>query len=525
MNKKIFLSALLACGLGAGAWAQTNIYVSAGSGNDDYNGASWETAFKTLKKAVESVKAGEETVMYLEPGGTFDTGGMITFGEGLQLTIVGNNTTIQAATQPGKDGGEGARIFRIKGDRVTVKGITFQNGRQIEYYGGGALFNDVGTLEVDSCIFLNNEAGSGGGAIATRCEHLIVRNSYFEGNYCIGGGAMGAAINCAGIKGGAEGNSIVVENCTFYQNDLQAGGQGSAIAFYDNSNDQKYTNITSARIVNCTFLNNSTTTPYQGAIDMANNDATRLELVNNTFYGQDGALQVGDIYGEDGGAVIMLNNLIFGDKAGIFGMQNYTVADLRDPIVAYNNIVIGKEGNKGVNEYIDDPCFNEDKDACNNVVELLANYPLSNVALATSLSRDNFVPYLPLTAANSNAVDKGYTGDEYADLIPATDVRGVAAAGTRDIGAYEYAGASGIFAPRAEVADFFALTQSAGVVTVVNTADRALSLNVLDATGRTVYTGVVDGTLSLTRQQVGSDFAVFVLSDGASTQACKVVMR
>lgn len=523
MNKKIFLSALLACGLGAGAWAQTNIYVSQSKGDDSYNGASWETAFKTLKKAVGSVVAGEETVMYLEPGATFDTGGMITFGEGLQLTIVGSNTIVQAATQPGKDGGEGARIFRIKGDRITIKGITFQNGRQTEYYGGGAIFNDVGTLEVDSCTFLNNEGGSGGGAIATRCEQLIVRNSYFEGNYIIGGGAYGAAINCAGVKGAAEGGSIVVENCTFYQNELQAGGQGSAIAFYDNSNDQKYTNIATARIVNCTFLNNSTTTPYQGAIDMANNDVTRLELVNNTFYGQDGALQVGDIYGEDGGAVIMLNNLIFGNKAGVFGMSGMTVADLRDPIVAYNNIIVGEE--RGVNEYIDDPCFNEGKDACNNVVEVLSAYPLSNVALETSLTRDNFVPYLAITAANSNAVDKGYTGADYADLVPAADVRGVAAVGTRDIGAYEYAPTSGIFAPRAEVADFFALTQADGVVTVVGTADRALNLSVLDATGRTVYTGVVDGTLSLTRQQVGSDFALFVLSDGANTKACKVVMR
>lgn len=525
MNKKIFLSALLACGLGAGAWAQTNIYVSAGSGNDDYNGASWETAFKTLKKAVASVVAGEETVIYLEPNATFDTGGMIEFGEGLQLTIVGSNTTIQAATQPGKDGGEGARIFRMKGDRITLKGITFQNGRQVGDFGGGALFTDAGTLEVDSCYFLNNEAGSGGGAIGTRCTQTIIRNSYFEGNYCIGGGAFGAVIFCVGVNDESTDNTLVVENCTFYQNELQVGGRGSAIAFYDNAANGKYTNLQSARIANCTFLNNSTVTPYQGAIDMSNNDVTRLELVNNTFYGQDGALQIGDINGEEGGAVIMLNNLIFGDKAGIFGMQGYTVADVRDPIVAYNNIIVGKEGAKGVNEYIDDPCFNEEKDACNNVVELLANYPLSNVALATSLSRDNFVPYLPLTAANSNAVDKGYTGDEYADLIPAADVRGVTAAGTRDIGAYEYAGTSGISAPRAEVADFFALTQSAGVVTVVNTADRALSLNVLDATGRTVYTGVVDGMLSLTRQQVGSDFAVFVLSDGVNTQACKVVMR
>lgn len=524
MNKKIFLSALLACGLGAGAWAQTNIYVSASKGNDDYNGASWETAFKTVKKAVESLVENEETVIHLEPDAIFDTGGQINLLDNKQVTIIGSNTTLRAAELAGKDGGEGARILRAgKGGDVIVKGITFLNGRQTGYDPAGAIMVIGGTIEVDSCRFIDNEAGSNGGAIASRGKRTVIRNSYFEGNYCLGGGTHGAAISCVGVDDESTDNTLVVENCTFYQNELPSGDNGTAIAFYDKSkNGGEFVNLQSARIANCTFLNNTTTTAYQAAVDMTQTSGLRLELVNNTFYGNDGALRVDDLNPDEGGEVIMLNNLIFANKAGVLG-TSWSVNAGREPIAAYNNIIVG--GENAVNEYIDDPCFNEDKDACNNVVELLANYPLSNVALATSLSRDNFVPYLPLTAANSNAVDKGYTGDEYADLIPATDVRGVAAAGTRDIGAYEYAGASGIFAPRAEVADFFALTQSAGVVTVVNTADRALSLNVLDATGRTVYTGVVDGTLSLTRQQVGSDFAVFVLSDGASTQACKVVMR
>ena len=520
MNKKIFLSALLACGLGAGAWAQTNIYVSASKGNDDYNGASWETAFKTLKKAVASVVAGEETVMYLEPNATFDTGGMIEFGEGLQLTIVGSNTTIQAATQPGKDGGEGARIFRMKGDRVTVKGITFQNGRQIEYYGGGALFNDVGTLEVDSCIFLNNEAGSGGGAIATRCEHLIVRNSYFDGNYVNSGYGTGAAIVQAGVNNG-EAGTLLVENCTFYRNDLN--GVGTAISTKDAG--AGYTNVKDVKIVNCTFIENTSDLANQAAIDISDNSEIPVKIINNTFYGNDGALRVGDIYGEKGGEVIFINNLVFANASGIFGAEGYSVADLRSPIIGYNNIIVGAE--RGVNEYIDDECFNDKKDQYNNRVETLASYSLSMVSLATELSTDSYVPYLALTAENSDAVNAGYSADVYANLIPKTDIRGKYAAGTRDIGAYEYGGLdddeSAISSVVADASDFV-IARSGDQVTVVNTADRRFTLTVVDMLGRTLYTAEAAGQLTVDKQELGARCVIFVLTDGVSKKAEKVML-
>lgn len=58
--KKLFIS-LCAALIGTTAYAATNIYVKASSGNDNYNGASWETAFKTLQKAVQVVNPNEET--------------------------------------------------------------------------------------------------------------------------------------------------------------------------------------------------------------------------------------------------------------------------------------------------------------------------------------------------------------------------------------------------------------------------------------------------------------------------------
>ena len=104
----------------------------ASTGNDSYNGASWETAYKTLQYAVASVKENEETIIYLEANTTFDTGGQLDFGENKNVTIIGENTTLRAALQAGKDGGEGARIMRAAtGCNLTVKGLTFLNGRQV----------------------------------------------------------------------------------------------------------------------------------------------------------------------------------------------------------------------------------------------------------------------------------------------------------------------------------------------------------------------------------------------------------
>lgn len=46
MNKKVLFVGLLACCFGMNAFAATEIYVSASTGNDSYNGASWKPLIK-----------------------------------------------------------------------------------------------------------------------------------------------------------------------------------------------------------------------------------------------------------------------------------------------------------------------------------------------------------------------------------------------------------------------------------------------------------------------------------------------
>ena len=519
MKKNFLLVALLAGSLGANSFAATETYVKASTGSDSYNGASWETAFKTVSKAIGSVQENEETTIYLEPDMLFDTGGQLDLGENKNVTIVGSNTTLRAAEKPGKEGGEGARILRAAtGCNLTVKGIVFLNGRQIEYNPGGGLFFAGNTLVVDSCTFIDNESGSGGSGIASRGVNVTVRNSYFDGNYVNSGYGTGAAIVQAGVNNG-EAGTLLVENCTFYRNDLN--GVGTAISTKDAG--AGYTNVKDVKIVNCTFLENTSDLANQAAIDISDNSEIPVKIINNTFYGNDGALRVGDIYGEKGGEVIFINNLVFANASGIFGAEGYSVADLRSPIIGYNNIIVGAE--RGVNEYIDDECFNDKKDQYNNRVETLASYPLSMVALATELSTDNYVPYLALTAENSDAVNAGYSTGTYADLIPTTDIRGLAAAGIRDIGAYEY-GATDVSAISSVVADAsdFVIARNGDQVTVVNTADRRFTLTVVDMLGRTLYTAEAAGQLTVDKQELGARCVIFVLTDGVSKKAEKVML-
>ena len=244
-------------------------------------------------------------------------------------------------------------------------------------------------------------------------------------------------------------------------------------------------------------------------------------LINNTFYDNDGALRIGDIYR---GELVMLNNLIFANGAGIFGDPSYTVANLRTPIEGYNNIIVGAE--QGVNDAIDDECFTSGKAQYNNTVETLATYPLSNVALATNLSTDNFVPYLALTAENSDAVNAGYATGEYADLIPTTDIRGLAVVGTRDIGAYEY-GATDPSAISSVVADEsdFVIVANGDQISVMNTADRNFTLTVVDMLGRTVYAGNGAGMMTVNKQDIDAHCVIFVLTDGVSKKVQKMMLH
>lgn len=173
--------------------------------------------------------------------------------------------------------GPGANLLSISGSNritplgipipasatVTISGLTFINGNDIDYVNGGAINTRIGTLQVVNCIFVNNSSGSGGegGAIYNISGTVQVSNSTFIGNSAQLGGAIY----------NESGGTLSVVGSTFQNNAAQSGG-----AIYNNST------TTPATVVNSTFVGNASAS-YGGAID--NNSGANLTIDDSTFSG------------------------------------------------------------------------------------------------------------------------------------------------------------------------------------------------------------------------------------------------
>ena len=521
MKKKLFLgmSALLI----SFSMSAIDIYVNPTTGNDANNG-TMATPLKTIEAAVFKVTDNNPTTIHLSKNSVFMLGAVLNFGENKKVDIIGQNSTLKAAELPGQKDpsglpltGQGNRILRaVTNCDLKIKGVTFQNGRQVGYILGGGIYFAGNTLEIDSCRFIDNQAGSAGGAVGCRAKSVIIKNSYFQGNNILGGGARGAAIMQCGqalVPG-----TLVVQNCTFYQNMTQVGGSGMVINIFDSTDSSvggKYSNVSSIQVTNCTFLENTSPTAYQAAIDVSDSDCG-VALTNNTFYNNtDGAfrLLLSKAY--------LANNVIVGGKQGI--LSEAKVADGRPEMVAVNNIVIGTEG--GVNGGIDDACFTSAAAANNNVVSKIASYPVAALGLATSLSTDNFVPYLP-TSANSTLIDAG-TDNTLAkfgtNYVLNVDVRGRLTNNKKDIGAYEYSGIlNAVFTPE-YVSDNYRIAQSQNTFTVKSLSDKSFTLSIVNTTGRVVYSTRVSGSVELSKNKFGQGIYILVFNDGSKTGSQKVV--
>lgn len=158
------------------------------------------------------------------------------------------------------------RGFTIHGDQATIFAFPF---------GGGAITSFGGYLTVEQCIIedcdLRNTAGpSGGGILANAMMAVVLRDSIFRNNHCIGqGGAVYAA-----------SSEVVISGCLFEDNssDLNSG----AI----------YTHF--PLITDCIFRNNSSGDDA-GAVSIAGSGRIQNSIFErNSANGQGGALFVSD---------------------------------------------------------------------------------------------------------------------------------------------------------------------------------------------------------------------------------------
>ena len=144
------------------------------------------------------------------------------------LTIIGNGHTINAAGM--------ARIFHVVANDVTIKNITFANGKA-DLDGGAIYWYDCGHGSVSDCSFVNNSASHDGGAIMW---HLSYMGSV---SYC------SFVNNSAGNDGGALhwrlSDNGVVFACSFVNNSADFAGAIN----WDSSNN--------GAISSSVFMNNS----------------------------------------------------------------------------------------------------------------------------------------------------------------------------------------------------------------------------------------------------------------------------
>ena len=526
MKKQLFFSIAAFCV--CFSMSAIDIYVSPTKGNDANNG-SFAAPLRTVETAVFSVKDNIQTTIHIENNSTIILGAILNFGQNKKVEIVGNNVVLKAAllcAQKDPSGlpltGQGNRIIQaLDNCNLKVKGITFQNGRQIGYLPGGAIFFSGNALEVDSCKFIDNQAGSCGGAIAARSLSVNVKNSYFQGNNILGGGARAAAIMQSGPVTGVTRGTLSVQNCTFYNNTTQHDGYGYVINIYDSSlsaDGGKYSNTGKIEVTNCTFLQNSSVTTNMAAIDVSDGDCDTY-LTNNTFYNNsDGAFRLFM------NKAYLANNVIVGGKQGI--LADYTVADGRPEMVAVNNIVVGNEG--GINAKIDDACFKSAASSNNNVVSTTTAYPVAGVGLASSLSStDNFVPYLPITSASSTLIDAGTDNTLAkfgANYVLNVDGRGFLTNNKKDIGAYEFNGIrSAVFTPE-YVSDNYRIAQLGNTIIVKNISDKSFSMTVLNMTGKVLLSTSVNSSVELSKSVFGQGVFILLLNDGTKLSSTKILL-
>ena len=237
--------------------------------------------FPTIQAAIDSVPAGAQRAVQVAAG-TYNESFSLN-GKNILVRGAANNATILdgtgLATSIAKfTGGEPATagvenlVFRngTAGSRLTpksnftvggaifantttarIKDCRFENCRA-DF--GGAVYQYVGTLAWDNCVFTGNSANAEGGAALTYNCTGSVRGCSFTANRCgLNGPGSGSAFKSVGSNG--DGETVLLDTCTITGN--IAGDSGSAVEHYEHT---KY-HPGVLRIVNTTITGNTSGQP------------------------------------------------------------------------------------------------------------------------------------------------------------------------------------------------------------------------------------------------------------------------
>ncbi len=265
-------------------------------------------------------------------------GGTITFTCGPSIVLnaaygalptITTNITINGGNTITLSGNNASRLFFVDGGTLTLNNITITKG----YYNGdgGAIYNNIGTLNINNSKFLYNETtlnGNGGAIISFGA--LNVANSEFAYNKAANGGALystgGAAVTTVTGSnfhdnqtkdtitygwGGAvymsAGAAVTIQSSTLSANKARYGG---AVYVYQTSS------LTHLTVNNNSTLSSNSGDDGGGGIYILGGTAT---LTNVTLSGNSGGLGYGGGIHNYLGTATLTNVTLSGNSAGAGG--------------------------------------------------------------------------------------------------------------------------------------------------------------------------------------------------------------
>ncbi|MGB7748184.1 MAG: choice-of-anchor Q domain-containing protein [Verrucomicrobiia bacterium] len=224
----------------------TTRYVNVNSASPMSPYTSWATAAATIQDAANVAVTGD---LILVTNGVYQTGGSAAIGR----VFIQPPIKVQSVNGPAVTIINGAGVMRCAelSSGVTLSGFTLANGAALTHSGGGVYCLATSATMIN-CIFTNNSATVGGGALSGTFS-----NCTFVGNIATnyGGGVYGGTINqcsfisnSAGYYGGGAFQSSL-NNCAVVGN--RSGNVGGAAS--------------TSTLINCTVVSNSAAGSSGGA--------------------------------------------------------------------------------------------------------------------------------------------------------------------------------------------------------------------------------------------------------------------
>ncbi|MEA4976772.1 MAG: T9SS type A sorting domain-containing protein [Paludibacter sp.] len=456
--KKIITSFLGLClmALTTMLTAQNTVYVNT-TGDDSNDGLTEITPVKTFAYAVSIANAGTNfTEIVLAPGtyeetvtaelSTANCPTLLIRGESAKTTIIQRT-------------GTGRIINTLNGyltssNSLTIRDVTLRDANVTNLQGAAIYFSRTGNmtsnLTLERVIFENNTITSGtatsnGGAFFFNGNQLTVTDCYFKDNKVFKSGTnnpQGGAVTIATLAS-TDGLFATFTNTTFEGNEAYTSG---GALFFNNVGARLETSPNSyVNFVNCTFLNNKATNTGTtgGAVNLTSgaNAAYHLmdyKLVNCTFLNNssEGTNSKNTLMlnGNRYNSATMVNNLIVplstASTGDVFGGNFAT----NERLIGSNNLIGGSINTT----YITSSYFRTDSVANNNLIGWREDFFINSTLTDNSTATVFAVPYLELNSG-SKAINFGVSSYGDPNIVPATDVRGIAAYGaSKDIGAFEF---------------------------------------------------------------------------------------